>query len=252
MSRELHRPHREESTPPAPPELTSGIWGDVRAFFLQRPKVPTRIDLTNLESRTDSVDRIRQRLGISVSEYEVLNIHRIGIEAPVADVFEELLSGDATSACWPSHVAPAERLEDRFEGIEIQLFGRRWPGFGKDRFGLGLVPLFRMDLVRICREPDPLFDNARYLLYECSGGYPIGVFAIYVRSSIAELGEVEPAQLFFGVGFDFFGRKFRPPVSPLKWTWQTIHDRVTANVLNRFKQLCEWRFASAQSAGVRT
>jgi hypothetical protein len=244
VSRELCQPHREKSTPPAPPEITTGIWSDIRTFFLQRPTVPTRIDLTGVESQMDYVDRIRQRLGISVSEYEVLNIHRIGIEAPVADVFEELLAWDGRSTCWPSHVAPAERLDDRIEDIDIHLFGRRWPGaFGKGRFGVSLVPLFRMHLVRICREPDPLFDNARYLLFECSGGYPIGVFAMYVRSPIAHLGEMEPAQLFFGVGFDFFGRKFRPPVSPLKWTWQVIHDRVTANVLNRFKQLSEWRFA---------
>ncbi|UCG76702.1 MAG: hypothetical protein JSV95_05270 [Gemmatimonadota bacterium] len=247
MSRELRPPHREQSAPLAPPDITLGIWDDIRTFFLQRPKVPTRIDFASTERQADYADLIRQRLGISVGEYEVLNIHRIGIEAPVADVFEELLTWNGRSTCWPSHLAPADHPEDHIEDIEIHLFGRRWPGWsGKGRFGVSMVPLFQMHLVSICREPDPLFDNARYLLFECSGGYPIGIFAMYVRSPIADLGEVEPTQLFFGVGFDFFGRKIRPPVSPLKWTWQAIHDRVTANVLNRFKQLCEWRFAKTR------
>jgi hypothetical protein len=91
--------------------------------------------------------------------------------------------------------------------------------------------------------PDPWdFDNARYLLWECSGGYPIGIFSAYVRSPIAERGEGEQSQLFLVVGFNFFGRQDWPRIRLVSKLWEKIHDRATANILNRFKQVCEMRF----------
>ena len=96
--------------------------------------------------------------------------------------------------------------------------------------------------------PDPdEFDNARYLLYDCSGGYPIGIFSMYVRSSIAEQHEVEPTQLFLVVGFNFYGRENWSRKRIINRTWEGVHNRVTANVMNRFKQLCEWRFEKIRS-----
>ena len=89
-------------------------------------------------------------------------------------------------------------------------------------------------------------DNARFLLYDSSGGYPIGIFTMYVRSSVEERGEVGKSQLFFAVGFNFYGKESRPKIGIINKIWESIHNRVTGNVLNRFKQLCEWRFQRIQ------
>ena len=89
-------------------------------------------------------------------------------------------------------------------------------------------------------------DNARYLLYKCDGGYPIGIFTMFLRSSISSENETSPSQLFMGVGFDFYGRKNKYKFRPVNYIWEKIHDRATANILNRFKQYCEWRFDTIQ------
>ncbi len=44
------------------------------------------------------------------------------------------------------------------------------------------------------------------------------------------------------VGFNFYGRKDWTKKNLINWTWEFIHNRVTANTVNRFKQLCEWKF----------
>ena len=105
------------------------------------------------------------------------------------------------------------------------------------------IVLFFLNVIRIKKVPDNFdFDNARYLLYECSGGYPIGILAIYVRSSIPEMGDVTKSQLIFGVGFNFFGNeKWQEKRKLVNTIWEWVHNRVTANVLNRIKQLGEWR-----------
>ena len=72
-------------------------------------------------------------------------------------------------------------------------------------------------------------DNARFLLYECSGGYPIGIFTIYVRSSIANQQETEQSQLFMMVGFNFYGKENWSKANLFNRIWESIHDR-------------EWRF----------
>ena len=95
--------------------------------------------------------------------------------------------------------------------------------------------------------PDPSdFDNARYLLYNSSGGYPIGVCYIYVRSSINAQNEKEQTQLFMGVGFNFYGKKNWTRRNVINRLWESVHNRVTENIMNRFKQLCEWRFDKIQ------
>ena len=86
------------------------------------------------------------------------------------------------------------------------------------------------------------FDNARYLLYECSGGYPIGIFSIFIRSSVSDMGEEDKSQLFLAVGFNFYGKKdWIKKKRLLNKIWEFVHDRVTANVLNRLKNLSEWQ-----------
>ncbi len=118
----------------------------------------------------------------------------------------------------------------------------------KSFFGFKLIPLFFLNAIQIKKVPDAFdFDNARYLLYKCSGGYPIGIYIMYVRSSIPTMGEVAQSQLIFAVGFNFYGKedlqKSRKLVNII---WESFHNRVTSNVLNRVKQLCEWRIETIQ------
>ena len=89
-------------------------------------------------------------------------------------------------------------------------------------------------------------DNARYMLYRCSGGYPIGIFTMYVRSSIPSQEETEQSQLFLIVGFNFYGKKKITKMNIFNRAWEAMHDRVTSNILNRIKQLSEWRFEKIQ------
>ena len=228
-----------------PPKRSRGVLSDIRYFLLHKPVIPTLIDFGSAAERENYSQRILQRLETSVSNYAVLNIHKIGIEAPVRYVFEELLHWDGDSSCWPNYIARVERENNRIESIQIFLFGKKkYPfGFKKSFFGLKYIPLFHLDAMKIQHLPDPAdFDNARYLLYKCSGGYPIGIFSMYARSAIAEQQEEEQTQLFLLVGFNFYGKKGWSKVCCINRIWEKIHNRVTANTLNRFKQLCEWRF----------
>jgi hypothetical protein len=158
-------------------------------------------------------------------------------------VFNELLNWNGDSTCWPNYIAHVERMDDSIEKIKILPFGwRRYPWGRKSFLGLKFIPLFDLDSIRIERVPAASSsDNARYLLYRCSGGYPIGIFTMYVRSSIQSLGEREPAQLFFVVGFNFYGNEHIGKYGVVNRVWEMVHNRVTANVLNRIQQLSEWR-----------
>lgn len=112
---------------------------------------------------------------------------------------------------------------------------------------MNLIPLFYLNSIRIKHVPDAFdFDNARYLLYRCSGGYPIGIFSMYVRSSIAEMGETAQSQLLFAVSFNFYGKE-KQANKLVNRLWEGIHNRVTENVLNRVKQLSEWRIDKMQN-----
>ena len=105
-----------------------------------------------------------------------------------------------------------------------------------------------MKAIRILRTPTSAdYDNARYLLYECTGGYPIGIFSMFVRSSIPGELETGQSQLFMAVGFDFYGRKSKYKHNPVNMIWEMVHNRASVNIMNRFKQLCEWRFSKMQS-----
>lgn len=181
---------------------------------------------------------------MDLDKYSILNIHKIGVNAPTSYVFNELLNWNGDSTCWPNHVARVERINDEIQKIKILPFGwEKYPlGLKKSLFGLRFIPLFSLNAIRIKYTPDSFdFDNARYLLYESSGGYPIGVFAMYVRSSIEELGEKEQSQLFFLVSFNFYGKENHGKMKFSNRIWEKIHDRVTSNVIVRIKQLCEWR-----------
>jgi hypothetical protein len=232
----------------SPPERSKGILADIRHFFLHRPAVPTLIKFFSKAEKEDYNQRIMQRIGIDVTRYSVLNIHRIGINVPVRYVFEELLNWDGDSTCWPNHIATVNRLNGRLEHIQIFFLGRKtYPyGFKNGFFGLKFIPLFSLNALRFQSLPGLSDDNARYLLYDSFGGYPIGIFTMYVRSCIPKLGEKEQTQLFLAVGFNFYGKERRQNIKIVNTIWEKIHNRVTANVLNRFKQLCEWRFQRIQ------
>ncbi|MBA7713511.1 hypothetical protein ES703_122514 [subsurface metagenome] len=232
----------------SPPERSYGILSDIRYFFFHRPAIPTLIELPSEAEKEVYSHLIMQRIGIDVTKYSVLNIHRIGIHVPVRYVFEELLHWDGDSTCWPNHIAAVDRLDGRLERIQIFWLGRKkYPfGFKNGIFGLKFIPLFSLDAKKFQHLPGLSDDNARYLLYDSSGGYPIGIFTMYVRSAIPKRGEVEQAQLFLAVGFNFYGKEHRPNINIVNKIWEKIHNRVTANVLNRVKQLCEWRFQRIQ------
>ncbi len=231
-----------------PPERSHGILSDIRFFFFNRPDIPTLIEFSCEAEREDYSHRIMQRIGIDVTKYSVLNIHRIGIHVPVRYVFEELLHWDGDSTCWPNHIAAVDRLGGRLGHIQIFLLGqKKYPlGFKNGLFGLKYIPLFSLDALKFQYQPGPSDDNARYLLYDSSGGYPIGIFTMYVRSAIPKRGEIEQSQLFLAVGFNFYGKEQRSNVNIVNKIWEKIHNRVSTNVLNRFKQLCEWRFQRIQ------
>lgn len=232
----------------SPPERSYGILSDIRYFFFHRPAIPTLIEFSSEAEKEDYSHRIMQRIGIDVTKYSVLNIHRIGIHVPVRYAFEELLLWDGDSTCWPNHIAAVDRMDGRLERIQIFLLGRKkYPfGFENGFFGLKFIPLFSLNAMKFQHLPGLSDDNARYLLYDSSGGYPIGIFTMYVRSAIPKRGEVEQAQLFLAVGFNFYGKEHRQNINIVNKIWEKIHNRVTTNVLNRFKQLCEWRFQRIQ------
>ena len=227
------------------PGRSRSVLSDIRRFVFHKPDIPTFIESKPDALREDYEHRIRQRLGLSVSEYAIMNIHKIGIAAPGSYVFEEFLAGEAVRRCWPGHLAMLERVEGNFEHQHVYLLGRRkrFLDLEYDLFGLNIVPLFTMKAIKVQRVPEPSdFDSQRYVLYECSGGYPVGMFCCYVRSSIDDLGETEESQVFMAVVFNFYGKKDWPEHHIVNRTWERIHNRVTANILNRFKRLCEINF----------
>ncbi len=229
----------------SPPTKSTGIISDIRYFFFTNPKIKTLIKFNSQEERQRYNESILQRIGIGVDKYKLLNIHRIGIEAPASYLFDELMKWDGDSQCWPNHIARVNLQDDHLEQIHISLLGRRRnPGeVYRGIFPFRFPQLFVLKAIRIQSIPAPNdTDNARYFLYTSSGGYPIGYFSIYVRTSIAERGELEMSQLFFMVSFNFFGKESWSKINLLNKIWEGIHNRVTANVANRFKQLCEWRF----------
>jgi len=232
-----------------PPGKSRNVFTDIWYFLFYLPKYKTFIRFKTFQDRLDFRHRILQRIGMDASHYSVLNVHKIGIDAPPNYIFEELLSWNGDSTCWPNHIAKVDRINNTIESIQILPFGRsKYPfGIKNGIFGMNFIPLFNMNAQKIQSVPiSSDADNARYILYKCTGGYPIGFYTMYVRSSIAAQGEKEQSQLFFGVGFDFFGTKSWTKKHIVVKIWAMIHNKVTRNVMNRFKQLAEWRFEKIQ------
>lgn len=233
------------------PKRSKNLFSDIWYFLLEKSEYKTLIEFDSIEERDYYNLRVMQRIGIESNQYSVLNIHKIGIEAPAIQVFNELLEWDGDSICWPNHLAKVDRIENNLENIRILPFGWKKYPFKtmKSFFGLELIPLFLLDAIKIKKVPDPYdFDNARYLLYKCSGGYPIGIYTMYVRSSIPEMGELAQCQLISAVGFNFYGKEdWQKRRKLMNRIWVYVHNRVTANVLSRFKQLSEWKMDVIQN-----
>lgn len=229
---------------------TGGVLADIWQFFVHEPAIPTLVPHASPEERADYSRRILERIGIDVTDYHILNIHRIGIDVPPGFAFEQLRRWAVVLTCWPRHFAALERVGGGIERMRVYLLDRRETLFGVPSgfLGFDFIPLFQMDLLKLQEAPSPAdTDNGRFLLYACRGGYPIGILAIYVRSSIAARGEEEESQVFFVVSFDFYGKKNWAAIRLAKPIWERIHNRVTANILNRFKDLCDARFRKISS-----
>jgi len=232
-----------------PPGRSKNVLTDINNFLFTKSSIATYIRFKTFQDRLNFRHRILQRIGMDASNYSVLNVHKIGIDVPANLIFEEILCWNGDSTCWPNHIATVDRIDNRIEDIRILPFGKRNYPFGLRNGFLGFkyIPLFNLNAHKVQSVPCATeSDNARYILYKCSGGYPIGFFTMYVRSSIPSQGETTQSQLFFGVGFDFFGNKSWANRHIIVRIWALIHNRVTRNVMNRFKQLCEWRFEKIQ------
>lgn len=243
---------KEHISDKKPPSISKGILTDLSYFFLNKPKYDTFIKFDSSEERFEYNQRIMQRIEIDANKYSVLNLNKIGIDAPVNHIFSELIKFDGDPSCWPNHIAKVDRINNDYKHIRMLPFGWKRYLFKsmKSFLGLPIIPLFRLNAIRVKEVPDSYdFDNARYIVYECSGGYPIGILAIYIRSSIPEMGETSKSQLIFGVGFNFFGKhEWQEKRKLISRFWEWVHNRVTANVLNRIKQLSEWRLENIENS----
>lgn len=237
-----HLPAGPEAGAMPVPENSTSAFSDIRNFIFRRPAIATQVAVESDSWREDYTRRIAERTGVDVSVYSILNIHRIGIDAAVETVFDEVERWEGGSACWPDHLATIEQTPGEQDGFRVVLLGRsgamRWL---RRRLGPEFGTLFIATVSEARRIPDHRdTENARFFLWNCSGGYPIGVFSIFARSRISERGETLPTQLFFAVGFNPYGSWTLGRIGgPFRSAWQFVHDRVTSNVLNRFKQLCE-------------
>lgn len=238
----MRQSHKESTK--VRPTRSRNIFTDIKYFLLNKPP-NTLVDLENIDERQNYCIRILQRTGVRVEDYKMLNIHKIDVDAPASYLFEELLNWNGDSACWPNHIATVNLIQGNLEKIQINLFGQSLINTnGKnENKKKRLFRLFDLNAIKIKKIPSQdSSDNARFLLYECKGGYPIGIFIMYVRSSIPEDGESGMSQLFIVVSFDFFGIKKLSNYIIINKIWEFFHNRVTSNVAERFKQLSEWRF----------
>ncbi len=82
-----------------PPGRSRNIFTDIKYFFLDKPPVSTLVKITSVEQKEIYCESILQRIGIRVSDYRMLNLHRIGVEAPASYLFDELLKWNGDSTC---------------------------------------------------------------------------------------------------------------------------------------------------------
>jgi hypothetical protein len=228
---------KDHHPPQLPIHRSTNILSDIRYYFIHRPEKKTLVKFNSDEDRHMYSESIMQRVGIDVDQYKLLNIHRIGIEVPASILFDDLMKWNGDSICWPNHIARVNLQDDKLEKILISLFGKSNERSGRKRefFSFRFPQLFILEALRIQATPTSFdTDNARYLLYKCSGGYPIGVFSMYVRSSIPERGESAISQLFIMVSFNFYGKKSLSRLNFVNKIWEGIHNFSTSYSLMIF------------------
>lgn len=236
---------------PELPPSSGSLFTDLYTFLVKTPRFDTFIKFDNPMDKKYYGLRILHRLNVKVNEYKVLNIHKIGINVPGKYVFEELLAWDKNSPYWPNHLASIKRIEGSLNRVQMYLLGMEKIFASKllNLNGINLPQLFRLEKRQFNLTPQTTdIENEHSLLYDCAGGYPIGILSIYVRSSNEAQNEKEMSQLFFMVAFDFFGLKKERRFKLIKKIWEMIHNRVTANVLNRIKLICESKFDSISAS----
>lgn len=233
-----------------PYNKSNSIVSDIRNFFLNKPEQNTFIDLAQLEDRKRYNKLILERTGFDVGNYTLLNIHHIGVNTPVKFLFEELMRWNSNSCWWPNHIAKVHVLDTDLSHIDVFLFGklnfRRRNRTKSPEFHL--LRLFNLTILKKKQksDEDDFNDNAHYLFYKCSGGYPIGVFSLFARNSIPEDNEDCESQLFMMVSFNPHGIKSLSKVKFFAKIWEGIHNRVTSNSLIRIKNYCELNYQNQQ------
>lgn len=228
-----------------PYKKSNSIVSDIRHFFLNKPEKNTLIELKSEFDRDHFNRLIFDRTGYELGNYKMLNIHQIAIDVPADFIFDELMKWNSESCWWPNHVAKVHVLDEQLSHIDVFLFGKLnfRPGNKKQSPEFHLLRLFNLSILK--KEESTLTsssDNAHYLFYQCSGGYPIGVFSLFTRNSIPERNEDCISQLFMMVSFNFYGIKSWSKIKFITKPWEAIHNRVTTNSLTRIKNYCELNY----------
>lgn len=233
-----------------PYEKSNSIFSDLRYFFLNKPEKDTLIKFYSESDRIRYNHLIYDRSGIEVEKYKMLNIHQIGIDTPVDFLFDELMKWNSETCWWPNHIAKVHTLDEKLSHINVYLFGKINfnPRKKKQDPEFHLLRLFNLNLIKKKQgfTVNTNDNDDHYLLYNCSGGYPIGIFCLFVRNSIPERNETCISQLFIMVSFDFYGIKSLSKIKFITKPWEAIHNRVTANSLTRIKDYCELKFQKKQ------
>jgi len=229
-----------------PYKKSNGVLADIKYFFFNKPKKNTLIKFQNENDRNRYNKLIFERTGFDVGKYKMLNIHRIEVNTTVDFLFDELMKWNSESCWWPNHIAKVHVLDESLSHIDVFLFGKLNinPGNKKQSPEFHFLRLFNLSILKKEQSKvENINDNAHYLFYKCSGGYPIGVFSLFTRNSIPENNEKGESQLFMMVSFNFYGINTLSKIKIITKSWEAIHNRVTANVLTRFKSYCEQSYS---------
>ena len=73
-----------------PPSRSKGLITDILYFLLHKPEKATLIKYNSEEERDEYNQRMMQRTGINPDRFSVLNIHKIGVNAPVSYIFNKM------------------------------------------------------------------------------------------------------------------------------------------------------------------
>lgn len=224
---------------------SNSILSDIKHFFIEKPEKDTFINFQSAKERRQYNQLIFERTGIDVEKYKMLNIHQIAIDVPTDYLFAELMKWNSESCWWPNHIAKVHVLDAQLSRINVFLFGKLNFSLKKQNKSpeFHLLRLFNFKLIQ--KEQNQSVNstnNGHYLLYECSGGYPIGVFTLFVRDSIPGNKEICKSQLFMMVSFNFYGIKALSKIKMITKTWEAIHNRASSNSLNRIKHYCEMNY----------